>query len=123
MVRTIIILVIVVGGGLLAWSKYEEGAPARANNEAVSLLNQGRASEALAILDEAIGKHPGNAQLHYNRGVVLIELDRCDDAIPELNRALELDTAMSYQVQVALDECNAVSELEEAGSTGETLIY
>ncbi|MCC5875978.1 MAG: tetratricopeptide repeat protein [Candidatus Sumerlaeia bacterium] len=110
MVRTIIILVLVVGGGLLAWSKYEEGAPARANNEAVSLINQGRPGEALTILDAAIQKYPGNAQLHYNRGVVLVELDRCEEALPELKRSIELDTAMTHQAQTAMEECDVAQQ-------------
>lgn len=103
--RVILIVGLLVGGGMLAWLKYESGAPARANNEAVGLLNQGRAADALIVLDNALRNHGDNAMLHYNRGVALVELERCEEAIPALEQAIRLDNSIAPQANEAMAEC------------------
>ncbi len=44
----------------------ESGDPLVANNLAASLMMLGKNSEALAILQQALEKHPGDTDLRYN---------------------------------------------------------
>lgn len=53
--------------------------------------NQGRLDEALVSCDEAITGNKLSAGLHYLRATILQELEREDDAITSLKRALYLD--------------------------------
>jgi hypothetical protein len=54
--------------------------PAVLNNYGDALARCGRLNDALAAFDESIERSPTYAQAHYNRGVVLDQLDRWDDA-------------------------------------------
>jgi len=69
-------------------------------------LGQGRA--ALATLDEAAALQPQNADVHYQRGLLLLNaLGRPADAADAFVRALELDPlddASAFQLSVALRE-------------------
>jgi len=51
----------------------------------------GRADEALAVFERALGTFPDNADLVYNRGVALGMLGRKDEAAAAFRRVLELD--------------------------------
>jgi tetratricopeptide (TPR) repeat protein len=67
-------------------------------------LGQGRA--ALATLDKAAALQPQNADVHYQRGLVLLRaLGRPAEAAEAFERALELDPldeASAYQLSLAL---------------------
>lgn len=67
----------------------ELGPPARAawyNNRAYALARGGAdAAGALVAIDEAVRLRPDIAGFRHTRGVVLLELDRVDDAIAELD--------------------------------------
>ena len=56
------------------------------------LANEGRLEEALVLCDDAIAADKMNTGLHYLRAVMLQELDREDEAIASLNRALYLNS-------------------------------
>ena len=60
-------------------------------NDAMERLRDGRASEALAILDEAIDIDPRFAELHYRRGKALFELGRYPEAMTAFGRARDED--------------------------------
>ena len=47
--------------------------------------------EKLMILDAKIRKNPKDANLYYERGKVLLELERVNEAIYDLKRAVDLD--------------------------------
>ena len=48
---------------------------------AQSLLDQGKPIEALKQLDAAVAADPGNAEARFMRGIVLVQVNRADDAI------------------------------------------
>ena len=51
----------------------------------------GKAAEAKEVYNNALEFEPDNADLHYNLGVVLIELGQPDVALEMFNNALEVD--------------------------------
>lgn len=51
----------------------------------------GRHAEALALYDEILSEHPGQADVWINRGAVLRALERTPEAIASHRRGLELD--------------------------------
>ncbi|PRP90615.1 Beta-barrel assembly-enhancing protease [Enhygromyxa salina] len=58
--------------------------------EAEALLDQGKAEQALALLDDAIANNPSNARFHYVRGNALTYLDDDAGAEAAYARAIEL---------------------------------
>jgi tetratricopeptide (TPR) repeat protein len=73
---------------------------------------QGRA--ALATLDEAAALQPQNADVHYQRGLVLLNaLGRPGEAAEAFVRALELDPlddASAFQLSVALQQARRAGD-------------
>ena len=51
----------------------------------------GKAGEPYQVYQEALQFEPDNADLHYNLGVVLIELAKPNVALEMFNNALEVD--------------------------------
>ncbi len=72
------------------------GAGARAlTDQATNLMNQGRYDEALPIAQRALQQLQGTGETYegyanYNVGRSLVELDRCDEALPYLDRREQL---------------------------------
>lgn len=60
-------------------------------NLGVLLCEDGRYEEALATFDKALRHFPHDCQLHFNRAVVLEELDRHAAAVDGYGRCLELE--------------------------------
>lgn len=60
------------------------------NDLALVLLSRNRPHEALPFLDEAVAVAPNYATAHFNRGVVLQELHRMEEACLAWQRAEEL---------------------------------
>jgi tetratricopeptide (TPR) repeat protein len=60
--------------------------------EANELSNLGKREEALSILDQLAEECPDWWAVHYNRGNVLNELERWQEALQSLDRALEIAT-------------------------------
>jgi tetratricopeptide (TPR) repeat protein len=75
--------------------------------EARELMDASRWTDALAVLDEAVGIDPRNAKIHYRRGVVLLALDRADEAVAALRQARDEDVcplrALSSMQTAALE--------------------
>jgi eukaryotic-like serine/threonine-protein kinase len=75
-------------------------APSNASGEeltdqATALLRQGRWAEAEAVSRQALAKLEGSGELYeayanYNLGRALVEQDRCDEALPHLDRSEEI---------------------------------
>lgn len=68
-------------------------------NYGIVLRKRGRANAALAAHDRALAMAPDLAEAWLNRAAALADLDRDDEALTALNRALALDLAAP---QVAL---------------------
>ena len=72
------------------------GASGRAlTDQATSLMKEGRYDEALPIARQALQQLQGTGQTYegyanYNVGRSLVELDRCDEALPYLDRREQL---------------------------------
>ena len=72
------------------------GAGARAlTDQATNLMKQGRYEEALPIAQRALQQLQGTGETYegyanYNVGRSLVELDRCDEALPYLDRREQL---------------------------------
>ena len=49
----------------------------------------------MAHFDEALRINPDYAEAHCNRGNVLIQLDRINEAVHEYERALQLDPGLT----------------------------
>lgn len=64
-------------------------------NLAILLTSSGEAETALPALDEAVRLHPTVAELHALRGQALLRLNRHDEAIEALRRALGLNPALA----------------------------
>jgi serine/threonine protein kinase len=85
---------------------------AELNDEAFALMQQGRWQEALPLLQRAVPALRGTysdgfryeAYAEYNLGRTLVELDRCEDAIPHLERSRELQ-GNRPDIRDALREC------------------
>lgn len=77
---------------LLAWLWTQ--APAAPPAEALRLLEEGRAAEALPLLEEAARKDPGSAAIHFQLGYALSLLGQDGRAIEAFRRVLELDPAL-----------------------------
>ena len=62
------------------------------------LAGLGRFSEAIAILENGLTTNPQSSAIHGSLGRILVWSHRYDEAIPRLNRALELDSqnAVAY---------------------------
>ena len=64
-------------------------------DQATALLSQGRWAEAEQVARQAIAKLDGSGELYeayanYNLGRALVEQDRCDEAMPYLDRSEEI---------------------------------
>ena len=55
------------------------------------LVRQGRASEAVEPLDQALAEFPASPQANAELGRALLDLDRPQAALPRLQKAVELD--------------------------------
>jgi len=69
------------------------------NKNGIALLcriyaNQGRLTEALHLIEDALSLDKLNPELHYLHGVILQEEDRLEDAMEALRRAIYLDKEM-----------------------------
>src|SRR5258708_6592266 len=62
---------------------------------AVALGEMGRAPEAFHILDGMLTLDPNNAALHYNRAIMLMQMNRFEDAIDEFEVVLKLDPSVN----------------------------
>ena len=91
--------------------------PEQALAEADRLRSHGEFAAALIVLDEALVGYPEQSLLHFNRGIVLVEQKRYDEAIAALRRGLAIDSTnaearltlakvlvSSHQYELALTE-------------------
>ncbi len=91
---------------------------------ALQHLAEGRATQAIDSLNQAVEMYPDNANLHGVRGSLLLEQGRSSAALADLNRALELDAhnpmfltnrAQAYRNFGRIDE--AMADLDKAIET------
>ncbi|MBD1995552.1 tetratricopeptide repeat protein [Leptolyngbya sp. FACHB-541] len=77
-----------------------DSAEADELNRAVDLDRSGNKQEALAILQELIQRDSNNALAYLLAGAILLELERFDEAIPYLSRAVEINPneASAYEL-------------------------
>lgn len=54
---------------------------ANVSSEAQTLIDQGKPAEALKLLETHLDKNPQDAEARFTRGLVLVRMDRTDDAI------------------------------------------
>lgn len=84
------------------------------NDQAYALMNQGRYGEALPMLERAVPALRGagitEAYASYNLAASLIALDRCDEALPHLDR--------SEQIQGRRSEIDAARRKCDSGTRG-----
>jgi predicted Zn-dependent protease len=57
------------------------------------MISNERHTEALALLDQLIGKHPHEAAAHHLRGMLLHNVGQTSEALDALTRAVELEPA------------------------------
>jgi len=74
---------------LLAWLLLQ--APAAPPGEALRLIEEGRAREAVPLLEEAARKEPDSAAIHFQLGYALSEAGETQRAIAAFRRVLEID--------------------------------
>jgi tetratricopeptide (TPR) repeat protein len=66
------------------------GAP-RAQEDGAALFQQGRYAEAKTVLARQLAQHPGDARLHFLMGRSLLAGNEAEDAMPYLQKAVELE--------------------------------
>ncbi len=66
-------------------------APKDSIERSSQLIAQGKAREALDLLDGELAKRPNDPELHYARGVAQRHMGKNDDALAAWNRTVELD--------------------------------
>jgi Flp pilus assembly protein TadD len=54
-------------------------------------VRQGRAAEALELIEQTLKTSPLSARANAELGRALLDLDRAQDALPRLQKAVELD--------------------------------
>jgi tetratricopeptide (TPR) repeat protein len=62
------------------------------NNLGLTLVDQGKLDDAVAVLRRAVDLYPKDSNFHYNVGVALAAQNNLDEAIAEFRRALALDS-------------------------------
>jgi tetratricopeptide (TPR) repeat protein len=92
-----------------------EASGSQLNLQGFQLQQQGRYDEALPLLQQAVAKLQGTytpsfrdeAYANYNLGFTLLQLGRCEDAGPYLDRseALQGSRAEIEEAQAAVAEC------------------
>jgi tetratricopeptide (TPR) repeat protein len=60
---------------------------------AFTLQQQGKLDEAITVYRDFLKTYPDHAQVHFNLGYALKDKHQCQEAIRELERALELDSS------------------------------
>lgn len=117
-------------GGLIAQG------PEEALAEAARQRAAGDPVAALAALDEALASHPANLFLHFNRGVLLADEKRYEEAIAALRRGLAFDAThaearltlakvlvTSHQYEPALAEIDRYADLAGPAPQGFDELY
>lgn len=79
-------------------------------DESTSLLAQGRWAEAESVSRQALAQLDGSGELYeayanYNLGRALVEQDRCDEALPYLDRSEQIQGSRS-QIREARARCS-----------------
>jgi eukaryotic-like serine/threonine-protein kinase len=89
------------------------GDPAALNDQAYSLMQQGDYQSALPLLESAVQQLQGHTDLttayaNYNLGVTLMNLGRCDEAMPylEASRAIQPDRREVRDAMKAAKHCS-----------------
>lgn len=77
---------------VLAWLLLQ--APAAPPADALRLIEEGRAPEAVPLLEAAAQKHPDSAAIHFHLGFALSEARQDQRAIAAFRRVLEIDPAL-----------------------------
>ncbi|MCS7042498.1 MAG: tetratricopeptide repeat protein [Bryobacteraceae bacterium] len=77
---------------LVAWLWAQ--APAAPPAEALRLIEEGRAAEAIPLLEEAARKEPASAPVHFHLGYALSLAGQDERAIAAFRRVLELDPGL-----------------------------
>jgi predicted Zn-dependent protease len=60
-------------------------------NEGVAFIHQGKADEAVKVLEKAVSLDPEMSKIHENLGVALSRIGEVDSAIKETQKAIDLD--------------------------------
>jgi Tfp pilus assembly protein PilF len=60
------------------------------SNLGLLLMHEGKLTEALQPLNEAVRLNPGNATAHYDVGLILLKLDKPEESIPHFSAAIRL---------------------------------
>jgi serine/threonine protein kinase/tetratricopeptide (TPR) repeat protein len=81
---------------------------------ALLLTNMGRSTEALGVVQRALAANPLDSFVHAVYGVVLYQARRFADAVPELQRALELDSQQGMASVVLAQVYEATGQAQKA---------
>ena len=73
------------------WSRHLPASQNLAISQARLLRKQGRQTEAICVLRSALFACPSSSRLYALMGEILLELKRLDDALPYIDKAIELD--------------------------------
>lgn len=65
-------------------------------NKAVALGEMGRTHEAIGLLEGALQLSPNDPKIHFNLGVLRMQIELFDAAIQDFEKALSLDPSESY---------------------------
>jgi len=90
------LMVCVAGcGGETATKKPAELSAQDKQRMAYSMLNAGRVSDALKLIDEALAQEPANIMFHTVKGEICLRAGRIDQAETSFLRVLEIDPHMT----------------------------
>jgi Tfp pilus assembly protein PilF len=90
------LMVCVAGcGGESATTKPAELNPQDKQRMAYSMLNAGRVTEALRLIEEALAAEPENIRFHSSKGEICLRAGRIEEAERTFLRVLEIDPYMT----------------------------
>ncbi|MFT3842411.1 MAG: tetratricopeptide repeat protein [Myxococcaceae bacterium] len=104
-------LLVVVALFSMAMGPFEKNHPLV--DEGQRDYEHGDYEHALEKFDAAEKQLPGNATVEFNRGVTLHKLDKQEDALSTLNRALDLDTKGELKEKIHYNLGNVYAAMEK----------
>jgi len=89
--------------------------------QAMRLMKAGEFQKALEQQNEAIRLNPERAMFYYNRGLILVMWDKCEEAIPDFEKAISINRTSRTSIAAHTNLANCLLQMGRA-SQGITML-